>query len=197
MKKILNVIMIMLLLSTILTINHIATAGEEKNPEIIDAGNDTLLNHYDILSAWFHEVEDESGYLFISIKVNSLSTIWLGGTYLVEWASTSGRFASGSMIGMGIMNNSWRCGDYSKGSYTKFDDLIPCEGSFNTDTNIITWKIPKSEIGNLKTGDLLSNTKAVSCITGRYLMLLPFRGLPRLHDYAPDSGYGFDYEIKY
>jgi hypothetical protein len=197
MKKEMSIAILIMLIGTVFFTTFSVIAGDEDNPEIIDNSNDTMMKHYDIISAWFSEIEEDPDYLVISLKVNSLKTLWMGGTYLVEWTSTSGRFASGSMIGLGLMKNSWRCGDYSKGDYTKYDELTLCEGSFDKIESIITWKIPKIEIGNPTPGDILMNTKAISCITGRFLMLLPLRGLPQFHDIAPDENYGFDYKIKY
>ena len=101
------------------------------------------------------------------------------------------------MLGSGIWNDSWRCGDYSKDSYNKYDDLSSCTGSFGKENHIITWKRLKNEIGIPGSGDILTKTKAVPCITGRFHTLLSLRGLPRFHDYTPNDGYCLDYTIQY
>ena len=193
-KKLLGIFVCMLLITTILPSTVIA--GDEDNPEIEDEINDTILKHFDIVSAWFHENTEEPDYLFISMKVTNLRRYWMGGAYLVEWKCNTGRYASSAILGTSIREN-WRCGDYSDGENTQFTDLPPCEGSFDKSNNILTWKISKNQIGNPQPGTELTETRAGSCITGKFLMLLPLRGLPRFHDYGPDEGYGKDYIIQY
>ena len=193
-RKIIGIIISMALILTLIPLN--ASSGDEENPEITDQAQDTILKHFDIISAWFFENPDEPNYLFISMKLNDLKNYWIGAAYLVEWTSSSGRWASSSILGT-KMDNEWRCGDYSEGSNGKFDDLQLCDGTIDNANNIITWKVPKDKIGNPEPGDALTNTQAVTCIAGHYLFLLPLRSLPRFYDYAPNEGYGLDYIIKY
>jgi len=195
-RKIIGIFICALLIATMLPITGTVTAGSEEDPEIVDEKGDTLWKHFDIVSSWFFENADDADFLFISMKVNDLKNYRAGGTYLVEWTSPSGRWATASIIGT-RMADEWRCGDYSEGSNNQFQDLPLCDGTIDKPNNIITWKISKDQIGNPEPGDVLTDTRAGSCITGHYLVLLAFRALPRFHDYGPDEGYGLDYTIKY
>jgi len=193
-RKIVGILIGMALIFTLMPLN--VSSGDEENPEITDESKDTLWKHFDIISAWFFENMDEPDYLFISMKLNDLTNYQRGAVYLVDWTSSSGRWASASILGT-RMNDEWRCGDYTGGSNNQFQDLPLCDGSIDKSNNIITWKIPKDQIGGPEPGDVLTNTQAGSCITGYYLFILAFRAIPRFHDCGPNEGYGLDYIIKY
>jgi hypothetical protein len=195
MSKKIIILSILVLLTTSFVTSPVI-AGDENDPEIQDESGDTIWNHLDIISAWFYETPDEPEFLFISMEVNNINSVWMGAAYLVEFTSEKGRYASSAMLGS-YVDVKWRCGDYSNGANTKISDLSACEGSFSRSVNTLTWKIPKSQVGNLKAGDVLTHTRADSCVTGKFFFLLPLRGLPGFHDIAPDEGYGKEYTILY
>lgn len=193
-RKLIGVFLCLIFILTIIPLNAISI--DEEIPEITDETDDTLCKHFDIVTVRFFEIEHEPDYLFISIELNDLTNYDLGALYMVEWTSSSGRWASASILGT-RMDNEWRCGDYSKGGNIQFQDLPQCDGSIDKSNNIITWIIPKDQVGNPKSGDVLTKTQAVSCLSGYYLFLLTFRDIPKFHDNAPDEGYGLDYTIKF
>jgi len=154
-KKIIGILICTLLISTILPITETVFAGDENDPEIKDEKGDTLLKHFDIVSAWFFENADETDFLFVSIKVNDLKNYRAGGTYLVEWTSPSGRWASASIIGT-RMEDEWRCGDYSEGSKIQFQDLQLCGGTIDRQIGVVTFTmifIAKYMIGGTLDGN--------------------------------------------
>ena len=59
-------ICIMLIITTIIPITGIVTAGSEEYPEIIDETDSNVVNYLDIISAWF-----------LRIKKNLITYIWL------------------------------------------------------------------------------------------------------------------------
>ena len=67
MKKMIVIqICIMLIITTIIPITGIVTAGSEEYPEIIDETDSNVVNYLDIISAWF-----------LRIKKNLITYIWL------------------------------------------------------------------------------------------------------------------------
>ena len=61
-----------------------------------------------------------------------------------------------------------------------------CFGLFDIDTDIITWKILKSNIGNPQKGDILTNTEA-SATPGFPMSFLYFFLGNDYRDFAPDT----------
>lgn len=153
-------------------------AGDEQNPEITDDENDMFKHPYfyvpnrslkaiDILSAWFYEDQNESNYLFITIKVVDLNYLFfLRSTYLVEWghdayvytASLTTRFLG--LYSVAVIQR----------SYPNKINLI--RASFDKENNLVTFKIPKNLIENPQMGDVLTRTRAASAITttGGYIL---------------------------
>jgi hypothetical protein len=73
-----------------------------------------------------------------------------------------------------------------------------CEGFINEEASIIIWKIQKSNIGNPKKGDILSNTRA-NAVPGFPLSFIYFFTGRDYRDFAPDiyGEYGLNYIIQY
>ena len=73
-----------------------------------------------------------------------------------------------------------------------------CKGVFDQNTDIITWKILKSNIGNPEKDDVLTDTEA-SAVAGFPLSLIYFFTGKDYRDFAPDNygDHGQDYIIQY
>jgi hypothetical protein len=207
MKKILTFFICLIITSTFFTLNIIAISNND--PEIKDETADTLFRYVDILSAWFHENPDEPEYLYIKMEIRDLSRSWIGGLYQIEWTFNDIIYASfasigykGSSIPVGFIG-----GIYGRGTNNDLFNMPSCEGSIDIETGIITWKIPKINIGNPKEDDVLKEPWSKSCFSGIYGIMAFLRYIPILaKDLAPtyidEDGltrfeYGRDYIIKY
>jgi hypothetical protein len=103
--------------------------------------------------------------------------------------------------------NRWLNFDVSIGPHD--NEIINVNGTYNFETGIITWKIPKNIIGAPQAGDVLTNTWSNAFrrlgFIGRIgftrtaldiIILLAFGN--NMWDYAPEKGeHGLDYIIQY
>ena len=184
-KKIVGIFVCMLLVATSLPITGTVIAGDEEDPEIEDEDGDTSFFIFtDILSAWFLENPDEPDYLYTSMKFKNLIWNWRierGVGWKYDGESYYSYYRSGY-----YPRENWKIV-----SQTDDNDVA---GSYNLITGIITWKIPKSRIGNPKPGDVLTKTWAFGGVEPIKIMGASF---VLFGDYAPDDGYGREYIIKY
>ena len=203
-RKILGMFVCTLLIATILPITGSVIAGDENDPEIIDAENDVIgpngniiagsrFNHIDVISAWFFEKQNEPEYLFTSLKVinlrSSITTV-----YEIFWRYNDisyGTTISNSLVSIFFSRL------LSRAMLLDFTNLEISEISYSIDqkNNIITFKTPKELIGNPQSGEKLTNTMAWTSVQFGYLLS------PNTHfiwqDRGPDSGPGSDYIIQY
>jgi hypothetical protein len=145
-----------------LSITGTVSAGDEENPEIEDNGRDIfgsfsflpqfLFRHIDIESAWFYEENTETDYLYTSLKVTNLRYGFIRAIYSIHWEYNGEHYISGLHTHTNGIFEVYLAGSNN--------DFVEVEGTFNEDTNIITWKIPKTNIGNPKQGDVLTSTYA-------------------------------------
>jgi hypothetical protein len=184
-------------------------AISNNDPEIRDETADTLFRYVDIISVWFNEIPDEPEYLYIMMKIRDLSRSWIGGLYQVEWTFNDVIYASFASVGYkgSSIPNGLISGEYGRGTNNDLFNMPSCEGNIDLETGIITWKIPKINIGNPKDGDLLKEPWSKSCFSGIYGIMSFLRYIPILaKDLAPtyidEEGltrfeYGREYIIKY
>jgi hypothetical protein len=192
--KIITIFISMLFLVSIFSMTTIA--GDEENPEIKDFIDDTDLKFLDIESAWFFEEEENPEYLYISLKINYLKENY-NAVFSVRWTYNNDVYISG-LDTFYFKNNVFRSGLRQRATHWQWKNMPECFGLFNIDTDIITWKILKSNIGNPQKGDILSNTEA-SAVPGFPMSFLYFFLGNDYRDFAPDTfgEYGLDYIIKY
>jgi len=178
-----------------------AFAGDEQNPEITDDENDMFTHPYfyvpdrslkaiDVLSAWFYEDQNESNYLFITIKVVDLNYLFLSrSTYSVEWGHDvyvyttrlTTRFLG--LYSVAVLQRSYP------------NKIHFIRSSFDKEHDLVTFKIPKNLIDNPHPGDVLTRTRAGSSITITYGYFLDFY---IAHDVAPNfQPSGKNYIIQY
>jgi hypothetical protein len=194
MKKIIGILVCMLLITIILPIN--VTAGDQNDPEIVDNIGDTPLSLLDIEAAWFFEKADEPDYLFTAMKINFLKENY-NAIFSIRWSFDGKEYAAGVNT-FYLRDTIFRCGLPKRATYWQWNRMPTCEGIFDTQENVITWKIPKSSIGNPQPGDVLINTKA-NAVPGFPLSFLYFILRFDYRDFAPDNydEYGLDYIVKY
>jgi len=196
MKKIITILIFTLLITSVLCITGSVLAGDEENPEIVDEINDTDLLFLDIESAWFYEEITEPEYLYTALKVNLLNPK-ANAVLSIRWSYNGKEYVSG-FNSYKFREYTFRGGDPKRATYWQWNQMPECQGTIDQNTNIITWKILKSDIGNPKKDDVLTNTRA-SAVPGfpisfiYYFLRLDFR------DFAPSEQgtYGLDYVIQY
>lgn len=191
-KKMVELIIFMLLITTIFPL--IVIAGDEENPEITDDLNDTNLSSLDIESAWFYENTDDPDYLYTALKIKTLN-LETNAVFSIRWSYHGKDYVSGFET-YRFRDDVFRSGDPKRATYWQWNNMPECEGTANQDTNIITWKILKSNIGNPEKDDVLINTKAAA-VPGFPTSFIYFFIGRDVRDFAPNGQYGLDYVILY
>ena len=192
-KKIIGIFVCVLLISNIIPVT--VMAGDEENPEIIDELNDTDLDKLDINSVWFYEKLNEPEYLFISMKIKNLNEK-INAVFSVTWFYNGIKYVSG-LDTFFYREKVFRSGLYQRATHRQWKSMPECEGTYDVDTNIITWKIFKENIGNPQEDSVLTKTRA-SAVLGFPLSLLLFF-IVDYRDFAPNiiTEYGKDYILNY
>ena len=150
---------------------QIVNAGDQNNPEITDPEKDVLLfgqfmlpsvnrllDHVDVLSAWFSENPDEPTILYVTLKLQDVKQMRLMGIYGVAWFHDELEQAVITLFKHGKENMS--------GVQVQETTFIPIKNLYTIDEkeNTITWAIPKEVIGDLKPGDTLTTPIATSAV---------------------------------
>ena len=193
-KKIVGIIIFMLLITTILPMT--ALAGDPENPEIEDELNDTYLPFLDIVSAWFYEKADEPEYLYTALKVQSIN-LKANAVLSIRWSYDGKEYVTGFDTYI-FQDDVFRSGDPKSASSWQWRNMPECDGTIDRTTNVITWKVLKSNIGNPEKGDVLTNTRAAAVPDG-YSSFIYFLTGRDYRDFAPNTQdeYGLDYVIQY
>ena len=204
-KKLLEIFVCMLLLTTMLPMTVTVIAGDEEDPEVEDRTLDvklfgfigfplqTSFKYADIVSAWFSEESTDTDNLYVSIKVMDLQEKTnLEAIYDVNWVLNNKRYLTcvhANPNGYGpflIGENTYGGDDY---------EWDTCSGNFDLDNNIITWEIPKDAIGNPQKGD-----KLTYIFPSTHLRFRDDSNLPRMDlfkDLAWNAKIIKDYTIEY
>jgi hypothetical protein len=204
-RKIIPILVSMLFIFTIFSVN--VFAGSEDDPEILDEKDDEVLEHLDIISAWFYEKEEEPDYLFISLKLKEINTKIPMQFLTVHWYYNNIQYVTGMRIGYSIPWIEFIAGK-AEGWWFWFQvDFEPITGEYDEEKGIITCKIPKNLIGNPEEGDILTKTKASTMQRFGFRGRLGFDTLWVIALYRLTSGevpwdgapleYGRDYKINY
>jgi len=195
-KKIVGIFVCTLLIAAMLPITGTVFAGDEENPEIVDVTGDTDLGFLDIESAWFYEKADEPAYLFTALKIKDLKEAF-NAVFSIRWAYNDVVYVSGLSTDY-YKDKEFRSGLRQRATYWQWKNMPECIGVFDQNTDIITWKILKSNIGNPQKDDVLTNTEA-SAVAGFPLSFIYFFTGKDCKDFAPDNygDYGKDYIIQY
>ncbi len=193
-KKNTGFLMCMLLTITILPLTTLA--GDPENPEIKDELDDTYLPSLDIESAWFYEKSDEPEYLYTALKVKSIN-LKANAVLSIRWSYDGKEYVSGFDTYI-FQEDVFRSGDPKRATYWQWKNMPECEGIADQTTNIITWKVLKSNIGNPEKGDVLTHTRAAA-VPGGFSSIINFFTSQDFRDFAPNEQYeyGLDYVIQY
>jgi len=166
-KKIVGIFVCMLLIMTILPMT--ALAGDEENPEVKDRTRDvklfglftlfpqSLFAYVDIVSAWIYEEENNPENLYMSLKLMDLkdTTQKYDAIYIISWMHKSISYSAGVHIfptgPTALYAGRW---DEQGNDYV---DFVICDGDIDSSTDIITWIIPKTAIGNPSKGSTITN----------------------------------------
>ena len=202
-RKIVGIFVSMLLLSTIFSASGLA--GSEEDPEIVDETGDAF-GYIDIDSVWFYEKPAEPEVLYISMKIDNPSESKFQQTFAVFWSHNNVKYAVSLHLGFSFEN--WT--KYNSGIYRRSDlGNNPINGTYDFDSGIITWMVPKEFIGNPGKDDVLTGTwsnafRRIGFIgrigfTRHILDAIILRVFGNnMWDYAPEQGvYGRDYIMKY
>jgi hypothetical protein len=209
-SKKLAIIICMLVTASVFPIvtSSLASDGNINDPEITDPGGDAF-GYLDIDSVWFHEDENNPEILFVSMKINKPIYWHFQQTFAVFWEYNDIEYFCALHLGFDI-GEDWE--RYSAGRHPHneyYDDYHRnLSGTYSISEGVITWEIPKEFIGDLEKDDVLTNTWSNAF---RRFGLIGRIGFTRvimdniilrifgnsMWDYAPDSGYGGDYIIKY
>lgn len=192
----------------ILLMPYIASGGDPENPEIEDRLDDPYgffsyhpfllkickligwtdresFEFIDIVSAWFYENATSPGYLYISMKCQDLAIVQMGSTYTVGWLYNGTKWF-GSCKAY-LRGNDNELLTYYAGE-SRASPLIKIQGWFDRNEKIVTYKIPKTLIGNPTSGDVLTHTHALTFVEN------PFGAL--FGSAAEDRAYGDDYVMQ-
>jgi hypothetical protein len=193
-KKFIGSIICMLVITTILPIT--AIAGDENDPEIVDDVGDTPLSLLDIEAAWFYEQTDEPDYLFVAMKITYLTENY-NAVFSIRWSHDGEHYAAGVNT-FNFRETVFRSGLPKQANYWQWKHMPECDGFFDIENGVMTWKIPKSTIGDPQPGDVLTNTRA-NAVPGFPLSFLYFVLHLDYRDFAPNNigEYGRDYIIQY
>ena len=167
--KVIGIFIVMLLIATILPITGNVIAGSEEYPELEDRIRDVkftgylllwpqvFFKHMDIVSAWFYEESENLDYLYVSLKLRDLEekTETLEAIYMVSWVHKDSTYQAIVKIHPdGIAYGGFYVCKYL--GHDNYEDYYYCDGTLDDESNIITWEIQKSKIGNPQHGDLLT-----------------------------------------
>jgi hypothetical protein len=165
--KIIGLFVCMLLIATLLPMT--ALAGDPENPEVIDRIMDVKLfglftfpfqmnyKYADIIAVWLHEESNNPVYISISLKIRDIEekTTSLEAIYDVAWLLNNNRFITNIHI------NPSGIGSFAVGRSLDEDDAIDewiaCEGTVDTETNVITWVVPKAFMQNPAKGSIITS----------------------------------------
>lgn len=200
-KKIIGIFFCMLLITTVIPLSVYA---RNSDPQITDESGDAF-GYIDIDSVWFSEKEETPEFLYISEKINEPSKFPPKQTFAVFWTYKNIEYACALVLGFRL--DEWMKFLLVIENNTN-EVFIDINGTYDIETGIITWEIPKEIIGNPLTGDVLTDTwsnafRRIGFI-GRIgltrtaldiIFLLVFGN--NMWDYAPARGeFGSDYIIQ-
>lgn len=191
--KIIGIFVCVLLIANIIPVA--VMAGDEEDPEITDELNDTGLDKLDIISVWFYEKLSEPEFLFISMKIKNLDEK-INAVFSVTWFYNGVKYVSG-LDTFFYRANVFRSGLYQRATHRRWVSMPECDGTYDVDANIITWKVLKENVGDPQKDIVLTKTRA-SAVLGFPLSLLLFL-IVDYRDFAPSivTDYGMDYIINY
>lgn len=173
-KRIISIVLMMLLI--LLSYSIIISGGGEEDPEIVDRTLDVKLfgifpflpqiyfRNADWNSVWFYELEDQPDNLYVCMKIRELESDseTYDFIYVIHWTYNEINYgASIHLLPKGL--TSYLAGKLDKEG-NDYDQYVECDGIFDEEKNIITWIIPKEDIGNPKKLTKITNILPLTVI---------------------------------
>jgi len=213
MKKIIILLILTLLITSVLLSTSSVLAGDEENPEIEDETDDlfgtfirkpNIFNFFktlkifnienfdfmDIKSAWFYENSEKPDILYLAIKLKNLDFINQRTIYAMHWIFNEKTYA----VGVHVHTDGEMQSFFGGQTFRRWGPFYDINGSFDIENSIVTFEIQKNIIGNPGPGDILTKTDAW---TGLRFIFEPAT-IPLGGEAAKDwAGYGLDYVIQY
>jgi hypothetical protein len=202
-KRIVGIVVCLFLITTLIPCS--VFAGDPDNPEIEDEEGDPWgffsyhpfllkickliglidresFDFIDIISAWFYENETSPDYLYVTMKCQDLAIVKMGSTYTIQWLYNGTKwFASCKAY---LRDNEYLT--FYAGE-SRVVPLLNIQGWFSRDEKIVTYKIPKTLIGDPKRGDVLTHVHAITFVEN------PFGNI--FGSAATDRAFGDNYVI--
>jgi hypothetical protein len=204
-KKIIGLVVCVLMITTLLPIT--ALAGDPENPEVKDRTRDVKLfglftlvpqfpfAYVDIVSAWIYEEENNPENLYMSLKIMDLkdTTLKYDAIYSISWIHKSIPYSAGVHIfptgPTALYAGQW---DEQGNAYV---DFVICDGDIDSSTDIITWIIPKTAIGNPSKGSTITDIVPVTSLRYPEDSVIPMWDL--FKDLPWNALVMKDYQIQY
>lgn len=165
MKKILCLYLCFLFLASGIVYN--VSAGDENDPEITDYEKDLIgaralhplpkilypfFKYIDIIAGWFCENQEQPDILLVSLKLQTFDYKPLNTRYVMWWSYDSVDYVAAFIT---HSNGLFEVGVAGYIDENGTEVLNPVGYSIDEENNIITFTIPKNNIGNPTSGDEL------------------------------------------
>ena len=165
-RKIVGIILMLILISSSLSL--CVEAGSEENPEIEDETGECHRS-IDIESAWFFEKPDEPEYLHVNMKLANYKISRIGRDFRVYFKINNETYYVTLLFPVIYPLSYYTLThEIRNGSRVWYDDYF-IYGHVNKINSIISWKVPKSLIGNPEAGDFVKSINADSFYTPYFL----------------------------
>lgn len=106
------------------------------------------LRHIDMVSSMFHETSDNPASLYLSLELRDLQerTVLFEAVYAVSWTYDATSYATVVHVRPDGVHA------FLVGRSLDADDDIEqwdiCEGTFDADSDVLTWRMPKAAVGD-------------------------------------------------
>jgi len=177
-RKIIGITLMLILISSSLSLR--VEAGSEKNPEIEDETGE-CRSTIDIESVWFFEKPDEPEYLYINVKLANFKIFRIDQSFQVYFRINNKRYDV-CLAKLFFIEFYELLQEINLGNRTYTFESFPIYGQVKKINSIISWKVPKSLIGNPKAGDKITDISPIS-VDGLYLYfreIIPMQILEKL-----------------
>jgi len=200
-RKLIGIYLVFIFISS--SMSTMFVLADDQEPQITDQTGDAF-GYIDIVDIEFFEKEEAPEYLYVSMQINDPSFTTFQQTFAVFWKLNDIEYSCSLHRGFSLKY--W---DRYTAGISRTRDHNDINGTYNMQTGVITWKVPKEFIGDPEKGDVLYDTwsnafRRLGFIGRigftRYILdaviLKVFNN--KMWDYAPgEDSYGDNYIIKY
>jgi len=154
-----------------------------------------LLKQADIVSVWLSEDSMKPDYFTVVLELRDIKdkTEFFETIYTVSWLNGNNYFLTGvHMLPSGV--EEFYLGLSNDGN-SIIDSYIDCKGSYDFESNTITWIVSKDAVGGLEPGELLYDIHSSALLRFSYESELPMIDL--FKDLSNNAKTNRDYIIRY